>query len=480
MTEAAAALTSLWQDAGCAPEALERVVFTGSDPILPGRFKIGTAALASIGASALAAAECWRGRTGRAQRVSVDIRAAAAAFRSERYLRVDGQPPADPWGPVSGFYRTGDGRWIQLHCNFPHHEAGVLRLLGSQASREAVASAVAAWQGQALEDALALAGMCAGMVRSAGEWSEHPQGRAVAGLPLLEILRIGDAPPEPCGAGARPLSGVRVLDLTRVIAGPVCGRTLAAHGAEVMLVTAPHLPSIPTVVMDTGRGKLSASLDLRRAEEAEGLRRLIRDADVFCQGYRPGALDGRGFSPEEVARLRPGIVYVTLSAYGHAGPWSGRRGFDSLVQSVSGIAHEGGVTGGAEGPLHLPAQALDHATGYLAAFGAMVALGRRAREGGSHLVRVSLARTGRWLDGLGRVAGAQAPELRLADVADLLEVTDTPFGLVRAVAPAEQLAETPARWIRPAVPLGTHPPEWGQVLQSSIARQGHGPEPGSG
>ena len=460
MTEALAALADLWRSAGCAPEALARIALTGQDPIFPTRFRLGTAALASIGASALAAAELWRLGAGRAQSVSVDIRAAAAAFRSERYLRVDGQPPQDPWGPVSGFYRAGDGRWIQLHCNFPHHRDGVLRVLDCEGSREAVAAAILRWTAAALEDALAAADMCAGMVRPAEEWALHPQAQAVAGLPLLEILRIGDSPPEPCGRGDRPLSGLRALDLTRVIAGPVCGRTLAAHGAEVMLVAASHLPSIPGLVMDTGRGKLSAWLDLRRSEEAERLRRLIREADVFCQAYRPGALDGRGFSPEDVAALRPGIVYVTLSAYGHSGPWRARRGFDSLVQSVSGIAHEGGLTAGTDGPKHLPAQALDHATGYLAAFGAMVALARRAQEGGSYLVRLSLAQTGRWIDGLGRIAGAEAPELKRQYVEDLTEACDTPFGRMWAVAPAEKLSETPARWARPAVPLGTHEATW--------------------
>ena len=202
----------------------------------------------------------------------------------------------------------------------------------------------------------------------------------------------------------------------------------------------------------------SASSESR--SEAERLRRLIREADVFCQAYRPGALDGRGFSPEEVAALRPGIVYVTLSGYGHSGPWRARRGFDSLVQSVSGIAHEGGVAAGTDGPKHLPAQALDHATGYLAAFGAMVALARRAQEGGSYLVRLSLAQTGRWIDGLGRIAGAEAPELKRQDVEDLTEACDTPFGRMWAVAPAEKLSETPARWARPAVPLGTHEATW--------------------
>jgi crotonobetainyl-CoA:carnitine CoA-transferase CaiB-like acyl-CoA transferase len=212
--------------------------------------------------------------------------------------------------------------------------------------------------------------------------------------------------------------------------------------------------------MDTGRGKLSAFFDLRRPDQAERLRALIRRSDFFVQAYRPGALAGHGFSAEEVARLRPGIVYVTLNAYGHVGPWRERRGFDSLVQCVSGIAHEGGVAAGLDRPKHLPGQALDHGTGYLAAFGAMAALGRRAREGGSYLVRLSLAQTGRWIDGLGRADGINTPELRLEDIDDLLQTSQTPFGTIRHVAPAAQFSETPARWARPAVPLGTHEAAW--------------------
>jgi len=458
--DARAALDHLWALAGCNPAALDRVTLSGSDPVLPGTFKLGTAALATIGAAGLAAAELWRLRAGSGQTVSVDIKAAAAAFRSERYLRVNGQKPPDPWSPISGFYRAADGRWLQLHCNFPHHRDGVLRVLGCGAVREEVAAAVSGWKGAALEDELAAAGLCAALVRTAGEWREHPQAQAVAGLPLFEIARIGDAAPEPCGSGHRPLSGVRVLDLTRVIAGPVCGRTLAEHGADVLLVTASHLPSIDLLVMDTGRGKLSAFLDLRRADEGERLRALIRQSDVFVQAYRPGALAGHGFSPEEVARLRPGIVYVTLNAYGHVGPWRERRGFDSLVQCVSGIAHEGGVAAGVDGPKHLPAQAVDHGSGYLAAFAVMAALARRAREGGSYLVRLSLAQTARWIDGLGRVDGASTPELRLEDIDDLLQTSQTPFGVIRHVAPAARLSETPTRWARPAVPLGTHSAEW--------------------
>jgi crotonobetainyl-CoA:carnitine CoA-transferase CaiB-like acyl-CoA transferase len=245
-----------------------------------------------------------------------------------------------------------------------------------------------------------------------------------------------------------------------VIAGPECGRTLASHGADVLLVTSPHLPSLPSLVIDTGLGKLSASLDLRRPGDGDRLRSLIAGADVFSQSYRPGALARLGFGPEEVARLRPGIVYVTLSAYSHAGPWRERRGFETLIQSVSGLAHEQGVAGGLARPQHLPAQVVDHAAGYLAAFGALVALARRAREGGSYLVRVSLAQTGRWIDSLGRVAGRTAADQTLADVRDLLAERDSPFGRLSHVVPAARLSETPASWSRPPVPLGTHEPVW--------------------
>ena len=460
MSEAAVALEQIWSPAGGDPGALERITLTGADPLLPTDFKIGTAASAVIGAGALAAAELWRLRTGRGQSVSVDARAAVAAFRSERYLRVDGQVPPDPRGEIFGFYRAGDGRWIQLHGAMPHHRDGITSLLGCESTRAAAAAAVEKWEAGQLEDALATAGLPAGMVRSRAEWWEHAQGQALAALPLLEIVRIGDAGAEPVGDGLRPLGGVRVLDLTRVIAGPVCGRTLASYGAEVLLVTAPHLPNMPRLVMDTGLGKLSASLDLRKADDAETLRQLIGGADVFCQSYRPGALAHHGLSPEEVARLRPGIVYVTLSAYGHRGPWRERRGFETLIQSVSGMAHEQGFGGGLDRPEHLPAQVVDHGSGYLAAFGALIALGRRAREGGSYLVRVSLAQTGRWVDGLGRVEGRRTPDLTLLAVDDLLAETDTPFGRLRHVTPPARLSETAPFWSRPAVPPGTHPPAW--------------------
>jgi hypothetical protein len=457
-------LASLWSAAGGEEQALQRVALTGAEPALPSSFRIGAAAQAVIAAAGLAATEVWRQRSGQMQTLGVDMRHAAVEFRSERYMHIASKPRASPWDKIAGVYGTGDGRYVRLHTNFPHHRDGMLKLLDCAYDREAVQAALLNWQGDAFETAAAQAKLAASMMRSPLEWASHPQGQAIARLPLLEISKIGEAPPRRQSANAeRPLSGIRVLDLTRVIAGPVCGRTLAAHGADVMRITGPHLPGFFELDIDTGRGKLSASLDLRAAEERDRLRALLREAHIFVQGYRPGGLASLGFSPEDCATVRPGIVAVTLSAYGHEGPWAGRRGFDSLVQTASGIniaeAEAAGMSGGKE----LPAQALDHATGYLMAFGAMMALLRKTREGGSWHVRVSLAQTGHWLANLGRAReGFACLDPQLADIGDLLETTASPLGRLTAVRHAAQLSATPAHWVRPAVELGTHAPLWPQ------------------
>jgi crotonobetainyl-CoA:carnitine CoA-transferase CaiB-like acyl-CoA transferase len=456
------AVAALWSQANMPAEALDDLSLTGADPVLPSSFAIGTAAQASIALAGLAAAAIWRQRTGRRQGVAVDMRHAAAEFRSERAMRLDGAAPADPWDRIAGAYRCGDGRWVRLHTNFPHHRDGVLALLGCAYDRDAVAAALGNWTAFAFEQAAADAGMVVAAMRDFAEWDAHPQGQAVAAQPVVSITRIGDAPPAPLPSGAdRPLSGLRVLDLTRIIAGPVCGRTLAAHGADVMLLTSPSLPAIPTLVIDTGRGKRSAALDLRAPGGVETMRDLVRGADVLVQGYRPGGLAGLGFGPHDTARLRPGIVHVSLSAYGNAGPWAGRRGFDSLVQTASGFNAAEAKAGGTDSPKPLPAQALDHASGYLLAFGALAALHRRAAEGGSWHVEISLARAGHWLRGLGRMPdGLGCPDPTQSDIAAYLEDTPSGFGRLTAIRHAAQLDETPARWDRPAVPLGTDQPTW--------------------
>ncbi len=455
-------LSALWTEANLPADALGDVRLIGVDPVLPSSFAVGTAAQVSIAASALAAATVWRLRGGRKQSVTVDMRHAAIEFLSERFVGIEGKAPEDPWDPIAGAYQCGDGRWVRLHTNFPHHRDGILRILGCANERSAVAAALQSWTAFALEDAAAAAGMCATAMRSFAEWDGHRQGQALVSQPVVKLTRIGDAPPRSLPAAARPLGGVRVLDLTRIIAGPVCGRTLAAHGAEVLAIASPNLPNLPMLVIDTGRGKRSAGLELRDHHDNARLRALLSQADIFIQGYRPGGLADLGFGPQDAARLRPGIVYVSLSAYGHVGPWAGRRGFDSLTQTATGINHAEAQAAGQAAPKVLPCQALDHGSGYLLAFGALIGLMRRMQEGGSWHVQVSLARTGRWIRDLGRVPNGFAVELPTAKaVADLMETTDAPgLGRIHAVRHAAELGETPAYWERPPVPLGTDPATW--------------------
>ncbi len=441
-------------------------IIGGTDPILPTPFRIGETAAAALSALGLAVSDLWALRTGRRQEVAIDSRQATASLRSGRYMTLDGAPVSTEHNTVMGFYPAKDGRWSYLHCNFPNHRDAALRVLGVPEDREAVRQAVAKWHALELEEAIIAAKGAGGMVRTMAEWAEHPQAAAIATLPLMEIVKIGDSPPEQLLDGDRPLSGIRVLDLTRVLAGPTCGRSLAEHGADVLKITAGHLPNLGYQEYDTGHGKLSAHLDLREQKHIETLHGLVREADVFSQGYRPGALGDRGFSPEALARLRPGIVYVSLCAFSHVGPWASRRGFDTVVQTVSGITSRQGalLPGPSPGPQFYPVSAIDYLTGYLMAFGAVVALTRRVREGGSWLVRTSLAQTGRWLVGRGQVPEAELKdvpkEFTPAELERWSMTSETPVGRLHHLGPVVRLSETPPRWARPSVPLGYHAPVW--------------------
>ncbi len=451
------ALAQILRAAGAGALQGKQLDIRGADPVFKTRYRVGTAGAAALAALGLAAARLWQARGGRAQSISIDVAAAAASLRSATYLRVNGKSAKEAWAPLSGFYPVRDG-WIRFHCNFPAHRDAAYAVLGVAQERAAGEAASAGWAGAALEDAIHAAGGCAGYVRSSADWARHPQAQAVAVQPLIEIERIGDAPPEPLPDAPRPLSGVRVLDLTRVLAGPTCARSLAEHGADVLKISAAHLADSGAVELDTGIGKLSARLDLRQADDLRALRELARQGDVFSQSYRPGALAARGLSPEALARLRPGIVCVSLSAWGASGPWHRRRGFDSIVQSVSGMAQ---ASAGADGkPRLLPVSAIDYVSGDLMAFGAMLALERRAREGGSWLVRVALARVGKWIADLGQAAPGGADELPEESLKELLVDTDAPDGRITHLRPALGMSATPPRWERPPVPLGYHPPAW--------------------
>jgi crotonobetainyl-CoA:carnitine CoA-transferase CaiB-like acyl-CoA transferase len=454
-------LTDLWTSAGGEPAALDAVTLTGTEPQLPSSFRVAVAGQVSIAAAGLAAARLWKMRGAQDQEVTVDIRHAAVECRSERYLRLDGNPPPPAWDAIAGVYKTRDRRFVRLHTNFPHHREAVCRVLDCEAERGAVQAALMQWDAEAFETAAYQAGGVVAMMRAHDEWSELAQAKALAALPVIEIEKIGEAAPKPWPGGNRPLSGLRVLDLSRVIAGPVAGRALAAHGADVLLVSGPDLPAIPWLTIDTGRGKLTSFIELKSEEGKARLRELLAQADIFSQGYRPRALADLGFSPQDAARINPGIIFVSLSAYGHVGPWAGRRGFDSLVQTTTGFNHAEGQAAGIDGPKELPAQILDHASGYLMAFGAMMAKARQAREGGSWHVQVSLAQTGRWIWNLGSVPdGLKAEDLKTEAIEPFVEQAPSGFGSLRAIRHAAQLSRTPAFWSRPSMPLGSHPPQW--------------------
>jgi crotonobetainyl-CoA:carnitine CoA-transferase CaiB-like acyl-CoA transferase len=457
-TTATAVLARLLELAGERPldAGGPQVAIRGADPVLPSVFPIGAAGAAVIAACALLVARIWQDRTGRPQSIAVDVDAAAAAMRSARYLRADPPPEGGPrrLGGLSA-YRTRDDRYIYFQRLFPHHNERLSRVLGVPLAEPALTEAVARRDGAELEEAVNAGGSCAGLVRTRAEWLALPAAAAVAAAPLVDITRLSDGPRSGLPLGPRPLSGLRVLDLTRVLAGPTSTRALAEFGADVLRVTVPGLPDNDAMMKDTGHGKRSVQLDLKSAAGADRLRELIAAADVFVQGYRPGALDRLGFGPEEVRRLNPLIVAVSVSAYGHLGPWRQRRGFDSVVQSVNGlaVANAGGADAVSGPPVFLPANPLDYMTGYLAALGALAALRRRAADGGAYQVRVSLARTGEWLWELPRLdaeaAAARPPELPEPRLAELMMTGQTPFGGLRYLSPAARLSATPGGWDRP-------------------------------
>jgi hypothetical protein len=425
--------------------------------LLASPFLVTPAATAAIGAATLAVAEL----TGLPGTVGLDTVHASAAVRCERYVSIAGAPPPPMWDAVAGDYPTADG-WIRLHTNYAQHRGPVLAVLGVKAEREAVAAAVKTWPADELEAAIVAGGGCAAALRTTAQWHEHEHGRHVGDRPLVAIERLGDAPPGRLEAGSDgPLAGLRVLDLTRVFAGPVATRFLAAWGADVLRVEAPAFEELELLFVEVGFGKRSCALDLRRDTDRSAFEALVAGADVVVHGYRPGALRGLGYTPEALASLRPGLVVAGLSAYGAAGPWAERRGFDSLVQMSAGIAAEGARAAGTDHPVPLPCQLLDHATGYLLALGALRALQRQTRDGGSWNVSLSLARTAQWLDGLGRDEEAFArPQPDLADADRWCLDSPTPWGDVRHLGPPGVIGMVRPCWRRPPSRPGADPPSW--------------------
>jgi crotonobetainyl-CoA:carnitine CoA-transferase CaiB-like acyl-CoA transferase len=461
-TSPRAALSRTWAAVGGPADALDAIdVVDVSRPELDSSFDIGAAACAATGTAALAAALLHEQRTGRKQRVTLSVDRAVESFRANLLVRVDGRAPGDVWNAISGFYRTADDRYVQLHTNFPHHLERALAVLGAGDARPDVQRAILERDAFELEDALAAAGACATAARTRAEWLAHEQGHAVQNEPLLDQVALDSpVPARTLDVRDRPLAGVRVLDLTRVIAGPTATRTLAAHGADVLRVSAAHLPEIEALLPDTSIGKRSTFLDLRDPAGAAIVRTLLRAADVIVQSYRPGALDALGFGPEEAASISPGIVYVSLSAYSYVGPWRDRRGYDTLVQTASGIALEEGAAFGSDRPRHLPASVLDFATGYLAAAATMLALAERGTDGRARHIRCSLAQTREWLETLGHTPVAAAPAPDDDAIVQSLPTITGPQGTITYVPPAGDMSETPASFDHGPVVPGSDPPRW--------------------
>lgn len=447
------------------PEAGE-VAITGSDPVFSARFRIGETTANILAGVGVAVTDIHEMKTGRRQKVAIDVRRAAATCQSSKLMtRLE---PGGGWKTVQSPFmehmrsitqpwRTRDGRWYLPHFNLPHLHDRVIGVLQCESNADAVAKAVAKWDSHELEEAVAAARACGSIVRSNKEWLEHPQGKVLSGRALVDIQKIGDSDPIPFPAGGRPLSGIRVLDLTRILAGPICARTLAENGADVLMVAAEHLPQVPEHVMDTSHGKRSCFLDLNQAEDVATIRKLVKSADVFSQGYRPGIMDKLGMSPEELARERPGLIYVSISAYGHGGPFSNRSGWEQIAQCATGIC----LDNGDERPKLLPASACDYTTGYNGAYGVLLALARRAREGGSWHVRVSLCRSGMYIYQQGHV---RCPEgdmgLSRAELDSIMIESRGGHGTLRHLAPVLRLSETKPYWDKPSPVLGSSRPEW--------------------
>lgn len=456
MTELSRALTELaWSAVGGEAHIADQLAFAGSGG-LASAFPVSDFASAAVATAALSIAE-FAGKTGTSRPpVTVDRRLASIWFWTS--IRPIGWKLPAPWDPIAGDYPTRDG-WIRLHTNAPHHRAAVERVLEARSDRDAIARAVARWPKATLENAVVEAGGCAAEMRSVGEWQEHPQGRAVAAEPLVRwVTTAPGGVPSWRVLPARPLAGIRVLDLTRVLAGPVASRFLAGFGADVLRIDPPDWDE-PGVAPEVTLGKRCARLDLRTPHDRAVFERLLAGADILIHGYRPGALEGLAFDAAARRKLAPGLVDVSLDAYGWSGPWAGRRGFDSLVQMSTGIADRGMRLVHKAKPLPLPVQALDHATGYLMAAAAIRGVTRRLENGTGTEARLSLARATKLLiDHERQVTDAPLAAETDSDLMPAIEQTD--WGPARRIAAPFAVSGTPLRWELPARNLGTSNPEW--------------------
>jgi len=463
----------IWSGLGLPEKALQGVDLEGSGLGLPSSFKIGHLAQTSIALSALGAGLIHSLKTNSAvPRVSVPLRHASVEFKSEKLYVLDGKETPSPWGPVGRLHKTSDGH-VRIHDSFPNLRFGALDLLGCphNASRKDVAQKALDWSSVDLETEAFQNKIVIAALRSYRQWDNLAQAKAIPNFPIT-IRKITSGPPSlPLNLHSsqvdKCLRGLRVLELSRVIAAPVAGKTLAAHGADVHWVTSPNLPDLPTMDRDFARGKRTCQLDLNSSSDVTHLKKLAPAADVFIQSYRPSSIAARGLTPEALSILNPsGIVYASMSAYGPFGPWGDRRGFDSLVQTCSGMnVSEAEHYGDGSPARPTPCQALDHAGGYFLAAGILAALYRRATEGGSYEVSVSLASTMKYLRSLGQYEGKTGfncvdPEDKKEMVNEFLEERETGFGILKAVRHSAKVEGMKVGWDFMPKPLGSDAAEW--------------------
>ncbi|EME38799.1 hypothetical protein DOTSEDRAFT_140370 [Dothistroma septosporum NZE10] len=463
----------IWTELQLPKHALDAVHLTGDDRLVPTSFHVADLAQATIALSALAArlVDATHNDSQVARAVTVDRKHAVCEFASEHLYCVNNKPAPGVWGTLGGLHKTNNG-FVRMHDSFPNHRAAALKLLDlpEDATRDDVAARIAGWDAMDLESAAQKNRAVIYALRSYHEWDQSLQGRAIPDVPI-SVKQVTNT--APAGRLAhlprqadRSLRGIRVLDLSRVIAAPVAGKTLAAHGADILWITSPNLPSLPDLDIDVQRGKRTIQLDLNNPTDANKLRDLIKEADVFLQSYRPSSLAARGFSTADLVKLKPNIVVANLSAWGTEGPWSEARGFDSMVQTATGLnvsEAEHFRDGSPARPL--PMQALDHASGYLLATGISAALYQTATEGGSWEVNVSLAGVGNYLRSLGQIGGRTGFEGAVRSPGELveeymMEKRDTDFGSLKAVKHTAKIEGKMPGWDIMPKQLGSEEAVW--------------------
>jgi len=462
-------VSHIWDTLGLPPEALRSLHLIEDGDCLPSSFKVGHLAHACIALSGLAASLYYAIRRHAAiPKVTVPLEHACIEFKSERYYVLNDNPAPSSWVTIGGLHKTSDG-YVRMHDAFPNHRNNALRILGLSecASREEVASKMLQWKSTELELTAFKQGAVIVVLRNFAEWDILPQAKSIPDYPIL-LQKLNDQKPwipilpisldeEKC------LRGVRVVEMSRVIAAPVAGKTLAAHGADVIWVTSPTLPDLPDLDIDLGRGKRSVQLNIKNAQDKIKLLELLSTADVFIQGYRPGSLARQGLSTEELIKLNPSLIVANLSAWGLDGPWSDHRGFDSLVQTCSGInVADAESHGQGESMRILPCQAFDHGAGYLLATGIMAALYKRAIEGGAYEVHVSLAGVMRYLRSLGQHAGGftRGTYTKAQELQQYLETRDTSFGKLTAISHSVSIDGIKVGWDAMPKPLGSDEAVW--------------------